>query len=117
MPNILDKSTFASSQRQYALQVKRGDVGKYVLLPGDPDRVARIGKYLAEAREIAFNREFRTWTGTYKGITVSATSTGVGCPSASAPPTGARLRRGVSWCSKGESPKEWARVGWPHREA
>ena len=83
MPNIFDKSTFASSQRQYALQVKRGDVGKYVLLPGDPDRVARIGKYLAEAREIAFNREFRTWTGTYKGITVSATSTGVGCPSAS----------------------------------
>ncbi len=42
----------------------------------------RIAKYLDEAREIAYNREFCTWTGSYKGIPVSATSTGIGCPSA-----------------------------------
>ena len=83
MTNIFDKAKFTAGKLQYALQVKPGDVGKYVLLPGDPDRVARIGKHLEGAREIAFNREFRTWTGTYKGITVSATSTGIGCPSAS----------------------------------
>src|SRR5947209_19928736 len=83
MPDIFDKSTATIGKLQYALQIKPGDVGRYVLLPGDPARVARIGKYLDGAREIAHNREFRTWTGTYHGITVSATSTGVGCPSAS----------------------------------
>src|SRR5207253_10517064 len=83
MPHIFDKTSFSVGKLQYALQVKPGDVGKYVLLPGDPDRVARISRRLASVREIAFNREFRTCTGSYKGIPVSATSTGVGCPSAS----------------------------------
>ena len=66
---------------QYHIHVKPGDVGKYVLLPGDPDRVLRIAKYLDDSREIAFHREHRTCTGSYKGITISATSTGMGCPS------------------------------------
>lgn len=83
MTAIYDKSKEMRNKIQYALQVKPGDVAKYVLLPGDPDRVLRIAKYLDGAREIAYSREFRTWTGTYKGIPVSATSTGVGCPSAS----------------------------------
>ena len=64
------------------MRVRPGDVGKYVLLPGDPDRVLRIAKYLDDAREITFHREYRTCTGTYKGIPISATSTGIGCPSA-----------------------------------
>ena len=51
------------------------------MLPGDPDRVLRIAKYLDNAKEVAFHREHRTWTGEYKGIKVSATSTGMGCPS------------------------------------
>ena len=33
--------------------------------------------------QVANSREFRTITGSYRGIPVSATSTGVGCPSAS----------------------------------
>jgi uridine phosphorylase len=77
----LDKSKKTMGRQQYHVQVRPGDVGKYVLLPGDPDRVVRIGKHLENAQEIAFHREHRTWTGTYKGITVSATSTGMGCPS------------------------------------
>jgi uridine phosphorylase len=77
-----DKSERTASQRQYHIHASPGHVGKYVLLPGDPDRVLRIAKYLDDAREIAFHREHRTCTGTYKGITVSATSTGMGCPSA-----------------------------------
>lgn len=81
--NIFDKSRYTVGKRQYALQIEPGDVGKYVLLPGDPERVLRIAKYLDNAREIAYSREFRTWTGEYKGVRVSATSTGVGCPSAS----------------------------------
>jgi uridine phosphorylase len=78
----LDKSQKTLGQPQYHIHVRPGEVGKYVLLPGDPDRVLRIAQHLENAREIAFHREHRTWTGTYKGITVSATSTGMGCPSA-----------------------------------
>ena len=77
----LDKSEKTLGKLQYHIHVGPGQVGKYVLLPGDPDRVLRIAKYLEDAKEIAFHREHRTWTGTYKGITVSATSTGMGCPS------------------------------------
>ena len=77
----VDKSAKTKGQTQYHIKVKPGEVGKYVLLPGDPDRVLRIAKYLDNAKEVAFHREHRTWTGEYKGIKVSATSTGMGCPS------------------------------------
>lgn len=77
----IDKAEKTKNQPQYHIHVKPGEVGKYVLLPGDPDRVLRIAKYLNNAKEIAFHREHRTWTGEYKGIRVSATSTGMGCPS------------------------------------
>lgn len=80
--SVLDKAERTVGRVQYHLRLKPGDVGKYVLLPGDPDRVLRIAKYLDDAREIVFHREYRTCTGTYKGIPISATSTGIGCPSA-----------------------------------
>jgi uridine phosphorylase len=44
--------------------------------------VLRIARHLEDVKEIVFHREYRTCTGTYKGIMVSATSTGIGCPSA-----------------------------------
>jgi len=78
----LDKSEITKGKLQYHLRVKPGDVARYVLLPGDPDRVLRIARQLDDAREIVYHREYRTVTGTYKGIPVSATSTGIGCPSA-----------------------------------
>lgn len=78
----VDKALKTKNKPQYHINVRPGEVGKYVLLPGDPDRVLRIAKYLDNANEIAYHREHRTWTGEYKGITVSATSTGMGCPSA-----------------------------------
>ena len=77
----LNKKKETLGKAQYHIHVKPGDVGKYVLLPGDPDRVLRIAKYLDDPKEIAFHREHRTCTGSYKGITISATSTGMGCPS------------------------------------
>jgi len=78
---MLNKEKETLGKVQYHIHVKPGDVGKYVLLPGDPDRVLRIAKYLDDPKEIAFHREHRTCTGSYKGITISATSTGMGCPS------------------------------------
>ena len=78
-----DKSAIDKDAVQYATRIKRGDVGRYVLLPGDPDRVGRIGAHLEDVTEVAHSREFRTITGSYRGIAVSAMSTGVGCPSAS----------------------------------
>ena len=66
----------------YHIKCRRGDVGRYVLLPGDPGRVPMIAGLLDEAKEIAYNREYLTYTGRLLGEKVSVTSTGMGCPSA-----------------------------------
>ncbi len=70
------------SDLQPHIKLRSGDVAPYVLIPGDPARVKKIANYWDQAKEIAFNREFLTMTGYYKGIPVSAMSTGIGCPSA-----------------------------------
>ncbi len=57
-------------------------VGKYVIFSGDPWRVNVLKQYLDDPVEVAFAREFHTVTGTYRGIRVTATSTGIGSPSA-----------------------------------
>jgi uridine phosphorylase len=59
-----------------------GDVAKYVLIPGDPGRVAKIASFFDESRKVADYRGFVTYTGSVDGIGVSACSTGIGCPSA-----------------------------------
>ncbi len=64
------------------IQLRRGDVGRYVLLPGDPARTDQIAQQFDDARLVAYNREYKTWTGTLNGEVVSVTSTGIGCPSA-----------------------------------
>jgi len=69
-------------ETQYHIGLKKGDVGRYVLLPGDPGRVPKIAKYFDNAEKIAQNREYTTYTGYVDGIKVSSTSTGIGCPSA-----------------------------------
>lgn len=68
---------------QYHLRIKKGDVGRYVILPGDPKRVPLIAKYLDNPVPVADYREFVTYTGTLMGEKVSVTSTGIGGPSAS----------------------------------
>lgn len=68
---------------QYHLHIKKGDVGRYVILPGDPKRVPLIAKYLDDAVLVADSREFVTYTGYLEGEKVSVTSTGIGGPSAS----------------------------------
>ena len=78
-----DKSAIDKDALQYATRIRRGDVGRYVLLPGDPARIDRIAAHLDDVNLVAHSREFRTITGSYRGIKISAMSTGVGCPSAS----------------------------------
>ncbi len=58
-----------------------GDVGRYVFLPGSPERSEKISKYFDNPREVARNREFLTFSGTLDGVSVSVTSTGIGGPS------------------------------------
>ena len=67
-------------RRQYHLEVKEGDVAKTVLLPGDPQRVERISSLWDSFREVASHRQFVTHTGKYKGVDISACSTGIGGP-------------------------------------
>ena len=65
----------------YHIRCHIGEVGRYVLLPGDPGRVPIIAQFLEEPRQIAKNREYLTYTGKLMGEKVSVTSTGMGCPS------------------------------------
>lgn len=68
---------------QYHLHIKKGDVGRYAILPGDPKRVPLIAAYLDDAKLVADSREFLTYSGYLDGVEVSVTSTGIGGPSAS----------------------------------
>ena len=68
--------------RQYHIQVANGEVGRYVILPGDPKRCKKIAQYFEDSVMIADNREYITYTGTLDGVKVSVTSTGIGGPSA-----------------------------------
>lgn len=64
------------------MKIQPGQIGKYVIFSGDPWRVEKLVKNLIDLKHIAFAREFNTYTGMYKGVTVTITSTGIGAPSA-----------------------------------
>jgi uridine phosphorylase len=67
--------------KKYHVGLARGEVGDYVLVPGDPGRTPLIASHLENAREVAFSREYRTFTGSVGGVPVSAISSGMGGPS------------------------------------
>ncbi len=73
------------SREEYAnhglLGCSPGTIGRYVLLPGDPDRVPMIAELFADAKEVSRTREFCAYSGTLQGEMVSAVSTGMGGPS------------------------------------
>ncbi|MCI8834828.1 MAG: uridine phosphorylase [Ruminococcus sp.] len=77
------KNYSEDASRQYHIQVAKGEVGRYVILPGDPKRCEKIAQYFENPVLIADNREYVTYTGTLDGVKVSVTSTGIGGPSAS----------------------------------
>ena len=77
----LDKSRVGLGIRQFHIGVAPGEVSTIALLPGDPFRVPLIAEHLTNVREVAHKREHRTMVGTYQGREITATSTGMGCPS------------------------------------
>ncbi len=68
--------------QQYHVELAKGDVGRYVILPGDPGRVETIAAFLDHPVKMASHREYVTYTGALDGVKVSVTSTGIGGPSA-----------------------------------
>ncbi len=72
-----------SEDVQYHINMKQGDVGRYVILPGDPKRCEKIARHFDDAKLVADHREYVTYTGYLDGVKVSVTSTGIGGPSAS----------------------------------
>ncbi len=78
---IQSKEVLDDAGRQYHIKCKKGDVGRYVLLPGDPFRTDIIARHLDNPQLVAHNREHKVWTGTLLGEKVTVASTGMGCPS------------------------------------
>lgn len=65
------------------IQLDKSVNAKYAIMPGDPARIDRIIPFLEDVKELAYNREFRSISGYYKGVKVIAISTGIGGSSAS----------------------------------
>jgi len=79
----MSKSHIANDDnRMYHIGMVNGDVGRYVILPGDPKRCKDIAKHFDDAKLVADQREYVTYTGLLEGEKVSVTSTGIGGPSA-----------------------------------
>jgi len=75
-----DRPATAAGQ-QYHIGVKPGELPRYVLLPGDPDRVPKIGELWEDYAPVAAHREFRSGAGRYRGADIGVMSTGIGAPS------------------------------------
>ncbi len=73
---------YSTDGSQYHIGIKENDVGRYVLLPGDPKRCEKIAAYFDNPKKVGDNREYVTYTGYLDGQKVSVTSTGIGGPSA-----------------------------------
>ncbi len=68
-------------EKEFHIHCVAGDVGRYVILCGDPGRCPQIAAFLDDAKQVAYNREFNVYTGFLDGEKVSVCSTGIGGPS------------------------------------
>lgn len=73
---------YSENNKQYHIGLMEGDVGRYVILPGDPDRCEKIARHFDKPKKVGQNREYVSYTGYLNGEKVSVTSTGIGGPSA-----------------------------------
>jgi uridine phosphorylase len=78
LPNADSRVALPIGERQYHIGLGPGELADYILLPGDPDRTARIAARLDSIELERRNREFASATGTYHGKRVSVVSTGIG---------------------------------------
>jgi len=67
-----------SNGKQYHIACRKGDLAKYLLVPGDPDRIPKIAKLWDTAKEVSCHREFCSFTGKFKDVPISALSSGIG---------------------------------------
>ena len=77
-------------EKQYHIHCAEGDVGRYVILPGDPGRCEKIAELFDDAHFVSQNREYTIYTGTLLGEKVSVCSTGIGGQGAGQAHTGGR---------------------------
>ncbi|MBS6547076.1 MAG: uridine phosphorylase [Butyricicoccus pullicaecorum] len=68
--------------KQMHIQITKGEIGRYVILPGDPGRCEKIAAYFDHPRKLSSNREYTLYTGELDGVQVGVCSTGIGGPSA-----------------------------------
>lgn len=67
-----------SLSKQYHICCGPRDLEETLLVPGDPDRIPKIARSWDSSMEIASNREFRSIRGVYRGLRISALSSGIG---------------------------------------
>lgn len=64
--------------KQYHIGLKAGDLASYILMCGDPARVAKVTSFLTDCKTAIKNRDYVTVTGKYEGIPISVMATGMG---------------------------------------
>ena len=78
MPSADHRVALPAGDRQYHIGLGPGELAEYILLPGDPDRTARIASRFDSIELEHQHREFVSATGMYRGQRVSVISTGIG---------------------------------------
>jgi len=78
LPDADRRLAVPEGERQYHIGRGPGELAEYILLPGDPDRTARIATLFDSVESEHRNREFASVTGSYKGLRISVVSTGIG---------------------------------------
>ncbi len=78
MTEVTQADRPTTGSRQYHIALERGELAEYILLVGDPGRVAKVSSHWDSIELERSNREITTATGSYRGMRVSAMSTGMG---------------------------------------
>ncbi|MFD5626857.1 MULTISPECIES: purine-nucleoside phosphorylase [unclassified Streptomyces] len=63
-------------------RIPRTGLAPYALVVGDPARAAAVAALLDAAEEVSYHREYRVFSGSWKGLPVTVASHGVGAPGA-----------------------------------
>ncbi len=79
MSKILESELILNSDGSvYHLNLKPENISDTIILVGDQDRVPKVARHFESIQFETQKREFRTITGTYKGLKLTVLSTGIG---------------------------------------